>query len=113
MTDYNLKPCPFCGSAESLGIEEGFADEVFDGPAYYVECAACRAQGPYFCKDRNEASSAWNKRVEPANADLIAALEHAVAKYGKPGGPWNVPSGPGGWLATAQAALAKAKGEPA
>jgi len=40
-------------------------------------------------------------------ADLLAALSHAVDLYGKPGGPWNVPSDPGSWIA-----LAKAKGQP-
>ena len=40
---------------------------------------------------------------------LLAALESAVEAYGKPGGPWNVPSDPGGWLDQARAAIAKAK----
>lgn len=44
---------------------------------------------------------------------LVEALEKAVEDYGKPGGPWNVPSEPGTWLAMAQAALAKARGEEA
>ena len=42
---------------------------------------------------------------------LVKALEKAVNDYGKPGGPWNVPDEPGTWLAMAQAALAKARGE--
>lgn len=55
---------------------------------------------------------------EQANAHLIAAapdmyeaLEAAVSEYGKPGGPWNVPSEPGTWIDKARAALAKARGE--
>ena len=58
--------------------------------------------------------------LEASNAHLIAAapelynaLEKAVEDYGKPGGPWNDPSEPGTWLAMAQAALAKARGEEA
>ena len=47
-----------------------------------------------------------------ASPDLLAALEAAVSQYGKPGGPWNVPSDPGGWLDKAQRAIAKAKGNP-
>ena len=39
-------------------------------------------------------------------ADLAAALTEAVETYGKPGGPWNVPSEPGSWIAKARAALA-------
>lgn len=36
---------------------------------------------------------------------LISALTEAVALYGKPGGPWNVPSDPGGWMWRAKKAL--------
>lgn len=36
---------------------------------------------------------------------LRAALQEAVDTYGKPGGPWNVPSDPGGWLDRARKAL--------
>jgi hypothetical protein len=42
--------------------------------------------------------------------DLLAVVEEAIERYGKPGGPWNVPSDPGGWIARAQAAVAKARG---
>ena len=54
----------------------------------------------------------------PANAHLIAAapdmyeaLEMAILEYGKPGGPWNVPSSPGSWIDKAKAAIVKARGE--
>lgn len=41
-----------------------------------------------------------------AQRDQVAEiLREAVALYGKPGGPWNVPSDPGGWLERARAAL--------
>lgn len=46
-----------------------------------------------------------------AAPDMYKALEKAVEDYGKPGGPWNVPSEPGSWIALAKAALAKARGE--
>jgi len=42
---------------------------------------------------------------------LLEALQEAVAQYGKPGGPWNVPSDPGGWIARAKDALAAATPE--
>lgn len=45
--------------------------------------------------------------------ELVEALQEAVDQYGKPGGPWNVLSDPGGWLARARAALAKVKGDGA
>lgn len=50
-----------------------------------------------------------NTRAVNSHHDLIEALREAVAQYGKPGGPWNVPSDPGGWLSRAQAALTKAE----
>lgn len=46
-----------------------------------------------------------------AAPDLLAALEKAVADYGQPGGPWNVPSEPGTWIEMARDAIQKAKGE--
>ena len=46
-----------------------------------------------------------------AAPDMYAALEKAVKDYGKPGGPWNVPSEPGTWIHSATSALAKARGE--
>lgn len=45
-----------------------------------------------------------------AAPELLAVLKETVAAYGKPGGPWNVPNDPGGWLERARAAIAKAEG---
>lgn len=53
---------------------------------------------------------AANARLIAAAPCMMKALEEAVALYGKPGGPWNVPSDPGGWLERSRAALSKAKG---
>lgn len=52
-----------------------------------------------------------NAHLIAAAPELFEALEYAVEQYGKPGGPWNVPNDPGGWLERARSALAKAKGE--
>lgn len=52
-----------------------------------------------------------NAHLIAAAPDLLTSLEKAVEHYGKPGGPWNVPSEPGTWIADARAAIAKAKGE--
>lgn len=49
-------------------------------------------------------------RVIAAAPELLTALRDAVAAYGQPGGPWSVPTDPGGWLAKARAAIAKAEG---
>ena len=54
-----------------------------------------------------------NSKLIAAAPELYAALEKAVNDYGRTGGPWNVPDEPGTWLAIAQAALAKARGEEA
>ena len=43
---------------------------------------------------------------------MAEALSEAVRLYGKPGGPWNVPTEPGNWLTLARSALLAA-GEPA
>ena len=40
---------------------------------------------------------------------LREALKRAVDLYGRPGGPWNVPSDPGSWIAEARAALGERK----
>lgn len=45
-----------------------------------------------------------------AAPELLEALQYAVEKYGKEGGPWNVPSDPGGWLERSRAAIEKATG---
>jgi len=50
-------------------------------------------------------------RLIAAAPELLDALQEAVSQYGKQGGPWNVPSDPGGWLERARAAILKAKGE--
>lgn len=55
--------------------------------------------------------SGANARLYAAAPDMYEALEAAVSEYGKPGGPWNVPSEPGTWIDKARAALTKARGE--
>lgn len=63
-----------------------------------------------FFRTSEEAESA-RERVKKAlkgvdeNKLLREALEEAVAMYGKPGGPWNVPGDAGGWLDRARKAL--------
>ena len=52
-----------------------------------------------------------NDHLIAAAPDMYEALEAAILEYGKPGGPWNVPSSPGSWIEKARAAIAKARGE--
>lgn len=43
--------------------------------------------------------------LKAENKRLREALQKAVECYGKPGGPWNVLSEPGSWIARAKEAL--------
>ena len=52
-----------------------------------------------------------NANLIAAAPDMYEALEAAILEYGKPGGPWNVPSSPGTWIDKAKAAIVKARGE--
>ena len=50
-----------------------------------------------------------DKAMREQNKRLRAALQEAVDVYGKPGGPWNVPSDPGGWISRARKVLEETK----
>jgi hypothetical protein len=69
-------------------------------------------EGRWYC--RRHYPPAVRARKNPmtieAFFDLLSVVEEAIERYGKPGGPWNVPSDPGGWMDRAQAAVAKARG---
>ena len=58
--------------------------------------------------DRMNASQAICATEYPA---LVAILRETVALYGQPGGPWNVPSDPGGWISRARELLANIDGD--
>jgi len=53
----DLKPCPFCGSA-NLGRTVG-------DPWQWVVCLDCDAQGPSLERSESEATDAWNTRPNP------------------------------------------------
>lgn len=85
-----------------------------DGGFYAVrQRQAVHHIGPHQSLDAAQASAdAENEkeRARDASTKLLAALKVAVELYGKPGGPWNVPSDPGSWLAQAREAIAAAEG---
>jgi hypothetical protein len=56
-------------------------------------------------------ASEADRNLIASSPRLLAALQRAVDLYGKPGGPWNVPGDPGGWLAQAREAIAEATGQ--
>ncbi len=62
-------------------------------------------------KVTTEEESIANAALIAAAPDMYEALEAAILEYGKPGGPWNVPSSPGTWIDKAKAAIVKARGE--
>ena len=68
----------------------------------------CNKQGFMLRPDHCDAETAG--QVNAARA-MYQALSEAVEKYGKPGGPWNVPGEPGSWIAKAKEALRIARGE--
>lgn len=50
-------------------------------------------------------------RLLVAAPALLAVLQEGIAQYGNQGGPWNVPSDPGGWISRARAVVKAATGE--
>lgn len=48
--------------------------------------------------------------LEAERDRMREALAEAVEKYGKPGGPWNIPGESGSWIAKAREALEGAEG---
>jgi hypothetical protein len=74
----------------------------------------CHGGAPLFWDDisklladhaRMKSEAAYERDKSPRIAALEAALSRAVDAYGKPGGPWNVPSEPGSWIDQARQAL--------
>jgi hypothetical protein len=65
MTQFNLKPCPFCGGKAQM--EE--IDNLHDGVSFSVGCVAddegaCMGYQSLTCfSRRSEAAAAWNKRA--------------------------------------------------
>ena len=95
---------------------EGWVCPVIDSPnigkGYFASLATATQRDPHPREGGgiSTTTARANARLIAAAPDLLAALEKAVGHYGKPGGPWNVPSEPGTWIADARAAIAKAKG---
>ena len=57
-----LKPCPFCGSADLSVIS-------FDYKCYAVECNNCGAIGR-FKETNDDAKSAWNSRIDKSQPSI-------------------------------------------
>lgn len=114
VTEYNLtngkgyeKPWPQNGD-KYLCIDLAGCINEYDYDNDYMD-EVRREFGNMF-RTREDAEAAL-ERVKKAlkgvdeNKLLREALEEAVAMYGKPGGPWNVPGDAGGWISKARKAL--------
>ncbi len=55
-----LKPCPFCGSAD-VELWTGQTVGTRDNGQRFARCTGCGASGPY--KPAGEAVAAWNNRA--------------------------------------------------
>jgi hypothetical protein len=104
MSETRFTPGPWdAGVSEILGKRRfTVAPEYNHGIAVSI-CGDCGAE--------DEEESIANANLIAAAPDMYEALEAAILEYGKPGGPWNVPSSPGSWIDKAKAALVKARGE--
>jgi hypothetical protein len=96
MSDIKFTPGPwsawFCGTVRSPWLEVKTDDKK-----------------THICKLKKDGDA--NASLIAAAPDMYEALEMAILEYGKPGGPWNVPSEPGTWIDKAKTALKKARGE--
>ena len=67
-----LKPCPFCGTTDSLDINQPISEdsdldilyrhERNDGEFWYIHCGKCQTDGPEAMSD-HQAELKWNKRI--------------------------------------------------
>ena len=69
----------------------------------YCGCSKDTVHGIEFCL-RCNSSEALERidRAEKRIEVLESFIRETVELYGKPGGPWNVPSDPGSWLERAK-----------
>jgi len=80
--------------------------EVVQGKDENKECFAMLnfgESGGY--PDEKAATDAANFLIH--GPELVEQLQTTIEKYGKPGGPWNVPSEPGEWISNARKLLKK------
>ncbi len=59
-SEIKLKPCPFCGEKDAIGIES-YKSSGIDW--FYVTCHECMAQGTT-CGTEQDAVDTWNWRAE-------------------------------------------------
>lgn len=102
-----ILPCPFCGS-EHLYFGDWGTHGAYDKVSCGNECIDWVPVERWNNRPAEEAKTARIAELEAERDRMREALAEAVEKYGKPGGPWNIPGEPGSWIAKAREAL---KGE--
>ena len=58
-----------------------------------------------FLQSENDKAARTLFEPDTLTPKLVAFIRETVETYGKPGGPWNIPSDPGSWLARGQELL--------
>lgn len=114
-----FETCSFC--QERMGITPDYDGQTIDccvwknsecGFVKYIEIAKKyreKYEKSGTDRDATREQTARITAMTDENKRLREALEEAVAMYGKPGGPWNVPGDTGGWLYRARKALEAGK----
>lgn len=112
-----LRPCAFCGrmpktiyAVFSFTRREVCTQVVCmhkGCPVEYTEAPALRMFSvmEWNARPIEDARAARIEELAAERDRLREALAEAVEKYGKPGGPWNIPGEPGSWIAKAREAL--------
>ena len=70
---------------------------------YFFECQLTQPA------EQTEPSAPFDSLRDEALSALLWAARETVLTYGKPGGPWNVSTEPGGWLCRMRDAIALAE----
>lgn len=76
MGDYELKPCPFCGSTDVILATR----PAWPSSTYELMCAGCNVI--LQAEDKETACALWNRRAEPPNPPLT--LEELRQMEGEP-----------------------------
>lgn len=76
MGDYELKPCPFCGSTDVILATR----PAWPSSTYELMCAGCNVI--LQAEDKETACALWNRRAEPPNPPLT--LEELREMEGEP-----------------------------
>lgn len=75
MTDYELKPCPYCNSDDNIKIYH--RKTMFGGEKWMICCAGygCFDSEYVFAKSREKAIEKWNKRSDRKSGTLWQEVE--------------------------------------